>query len=604
MKDYENGRWGFPVIWGLRASVFPRALALALPNGIIAFVLGWLIESSDEDKELTKNAFSALSGFTSVLFFVLYFRSNVAYGRWWEGGTLLQQTRGEWFNAYSSLLAFTSPDPARQAEVEAYQHMLARLMSLLFCSALQQVSPNRNRAFEIIDSTGVDPASLHFLSQSSDRVEVILQWVQRSTILNMFSGILPIPPPVMSRAFQEISRGIVNLQNARKIADFPFPFPYAQASVVMLVTHWAMCPIFTCLLLNHVIAGFASFCIVFFLWCIHFIAIELESPFGSEDNDLPMHQMQADWNNSIATLLAKRANCPPNFSFDAASHRQLGVRMSDGSPALQLKAAIIAREISGSSFGGKPEQDVAQVKVDGVGDSAQEEAETDEESECDACTSKAVEVVAPKEPKLVNESQSGGSGAAITCSPTAALGSTAEGSVSSSDGDVISGATSSDRGSPEARALLLGGRGGGGEAGEAAGNGTKPSEGSRADARRRPSLQATSASQATAAALSRSRFGSDRIASSSRRSSLVGSLAGGEPSSGRPSTETSTADAGRRLIGAQPLSGCSGPNCFAPIPRVRQSRSSQSSSPRRQDRRPFDQSPVLPATPASPRAHE
>lgn len=32
---------------------------------------------------------------------------------------------------------------------------------------------------------------------------------------------------------QELSRGIVNLQNARKIADFPFPYPYAQAGHVI-----------------------------------------------------------------------------------------------------------------------------------------------------------------------------------------------------------------------------------------------------------------------------------------------------------------------------------------------------------------------------------
>ena len=33
---------------------------------------------------------------------------------------------------------------------------------------------------------------------------------------------------------QEMSRGIVNLQNARKIADFPFPFPYHQAGSLVV----------------------------------------------------------------------------------------------------------------------------------------------------------------------------------------------------------------------------------------------------------------------------------------------------------------------------------------------------------------------------------
>merc|ERR1719337_46269 len=116
-------------------------------------------------------------------------------------------------------------------------------MSLLMCCGLQQVSPKRDRPFEIIDLAGIDPESLEFLSKAPDKVEVILQWVQRSMVLHAQSGVLPVAPPILSRAFQEVSRGIVNLQNARKIADFPFPFPYAQASMVMLLLHWCWTPV-------------------------------------------------------------------------------------------------------------------------------------------------------------------------------------------------------------------------------------------------------------------------------------------------------------------------------------------------------------------------
>jgi len=63
----------------------------------------------------------------------------------------------------------------------------------------------------------------------------------------------------------------------------------------------------------------------------------LESPFGAEDNDLPMMQMQVDWNKSVATLLARRANQPPLFDFDPDLHRNLDVSMSDGSPAQEDK---------------------------------------------------------------------------------------------------------------------------------------------------------------------------------------------------------------------------------------------------------------------------
>merc|ERR1719174_2582758 len=121
--------------------------------------------------------------------------------------------------------------------------MLARFMSLLFCCALQQVSPRNDKAFEILDVEGIDPQSIQFLHESSDKVEVILQWIQRSTIINIATGVLPTAPPILSRAFQEISRGIVNLQNARKIADFPYPFPLAQMSMILQLFHWVMTPI-------------------------------------------------------------------------------------------------------------------------------------------------------------------------------------------------------------------------------------------------------------------------------------------------------------------------------------------------------------------------
>merc|ERR1740121_3142709 len=134
------------------------------------------------------------------------------------------------------------------------------------CCALQQVSPSKDRPFEIIECTGIDPESLAFLNTATDKVEVILQWIQRTSVLNIGSGVLPIPPPILSRAFQEVSRGIVNLQNARKIADFPFPFPYAQCSMVMLLIHWAFTPICCSILFKDLLAASTCFTIIFFLW--------------------------------------------------------------------------------------------------------------------------------------------------------------------------------------------------------------------------------------------------------------------------------------------------------------------------------------------------
>eukprot|EP00440_Ansanella_granifera_P076809 gb/GFBE01083348.1/.p1 GENE.gb/GFBE01083348.1/~~gb/GFBE01083348.1/.p1 ORF type:complete len:357 (+),score=47.12 gb/GFBE01083348.1/:1-1071(+) len=334
MRFYVSGKWGFKLVWGLYGSVFPLALSMAVPNAVITFIVCTLGEHElyEQDGHTTNTAMGILSTFSACMFFILNFRSKTAYGRWWEGGTLLQQTRGEWFNGYSSLLAFCNPDPSKHVEVECFQHLIVRLMSMLYCFALQQVSPDKDRAFEIFALAGCDEQSLEFLQKSNDKVEVVLQWVQRSITLGMQSGVISVAPPVVSRAYQELSRGIVNLQNARKIADFPFPYPYAQASMVMLCIHWAMVPVLCSMLLGRWLAVSVSFLVIFFLWCHNFIALQLEAPFGNEPNDLPMDQMMKDWNTSLRTLMANRAQKPPRFDFDGDVHRKLTVVMSDGSP--------------------------------------------------------------------------------------------------------------------------------------------------------------------------------------------------------------------------------------------------------------------------------
>merc|ERR1719335_670433 len=122
---------------------------MAVPNALITFVIATLLqdyhaeENADANEDTAEAAQMTIAAFTSVMIFILYNRSRTSYSRWWEGGTLLQKTRGEWFNAYSSIMAFTSEKPTMQDEVIAYSHLLGRLFSLLMCCGLQQVSPNR-----------------------------------------------------------------------------------------------------------------------------------------------------------------------------------------------------------------------------------------------------------------------------------------------------------------------------------------------------------------------------------------------------------------------------------------------------------------------------
>lgn len=340
MRHYVGGKWGFSLIFGIYGSVFPYAFAMAVVNAALTVGVSISMEYSEgiyPDPGTTETVATLMAIFTSVMMFILTFRSDIAYERWWEGGTLLQKTRGEWFNAYSSLVAFSSARPELQRQVMEFHHLLARLMSLLFCCALQQVSPSKDRPFEILDTQGIELESLLYLESTRDKVEIILQWIQRSIVLRMNDGVLPVAPPVLSRAFQELSRGIVNLQNARKIADFPFPYPYAQVSILMLLLHWGLMPFWCSMLLSKTMAAGTSFVVIFFLWCLNFIALQLEAPFGDEPNDLPMDQMILDWNNSLCTLLSPRSQRSPAFEFDPATHDRWITSLSNSIPSMMVQ---------------------------------------------------------------------------------------------------------------------------------------------------------------------------------------------------------------------------------------------------------------------------
>merc|ERR1719162_440100 len=67
-----------------------------------------------------------LSGFSFILGFLVVFRSQQAYARWWEGGSLLQKISGEWLNAFSSLLVFCDKSGDKAYEVEKFQHQMVR----------------------------------------------------------------------------------------------------------------------------------------------------------------------------------------------------------------------------------------------------------------------------------------------------------------------------------------------------------------------------------------------------------------------------------------------------------------------------------------------
>mmetsp|Transcript_27475 Transcript_27475/g.78959 ORF Transcript_27475/g.78959 Transcript_27475/m.78959 type:complete len:523 (-) Transcript_27475:327-1895(-) len=341
MLYYDNQSCPLRHLLQLKGSVFPKALRYAIPSLLLSIGVVVLMKTMEIELQLEGGG-QIWTGYNLALSFLLVFRTQQAYARWWEGGTLLQQIRGEWYNATSSLFAFTSADEAKKLQVQQFQQLMVRLMSMLYCSALQEVSMVQDEKFEILDTTGLDQKSLKYIRNSTDRCAVILQWIQRSVVTGMGSGVVPAPPPVVSRVFQELGRGMVNLHNVKKIKEFPFPFPYAQMITFMLLIHWIITPLGNLLLVdNKAWAITLSFISVLFFWSINYIAIEIEIPFGDAVNHLPIKEMQAEMNRSLRVLLDKRSQTPPAFELNAMRNSPGNIRgVTKFRATMQLREAL------------------------------------------------------------------------------------------------------------------------------------------------------------------------------------------------------------------------------------------------------------------------
>jgi len=318
MKDYVTGKWGVAFIFSLSGSVVPKALAWAIPSATMATIIHFCIHLNEQAGSIIGDAIGdnlntsqVWTGYNFLIAFLLTFRTGIAYNRWWEGGTLLRQARGEWFNAYSSLIAFSSTTTEKKEEVKQFQSLLATLMSNLFCASLNTIS-QMEEPFEVLNLAPISAEGLKFVSESTDKVELFTVWIQKLIVESMNSGLLPIPPPVISRVFQELSRGMVNLNEVRKISEYLFPFPYAQLITAMLLLHTVMTPIVTGVLLEKWYWAFTITVLsVFAFWSLNYVAVEIECPFGDDTNDLPLMRMQRVLNRTLLLLLSDEAQKVP-----------------------------------------------------------------------------------------------------------------------------------------------------------------------------------------------------------------------------------------------------------------------------------------------------
>lgn len=325
MIRYDGGRYQLSLVLQIGGSVFPDAAALAAGPAIIAAVFSWLLtnypEWFPEGSYPSEKEFSLFSTFSWVVGFILVFRTSQSYGRYWEGAQLLHAVTTEWYDACAQIIGFAAASCKNDEELKAFSGTTIRLFSILHCSALQQVTVMNDDRFHVIDAKGLDKDLRRFLrnydltgtqEERRQKTEIIFQWITRFVLEAINYGTITTPPPIVTRAFQELNSGMTALNRMMTVTDTPFPFPYVQMISMLLLIYMLLTPFIIAPQASHwAWSGLFTFVAVFTQWAINLIASEIEQPFGDDLNDFDLWEIQDEMNSSLLLLMEPSTQAVP-----------------------------------------------------------------------------------------------------------------------------------------------------------------------------------------------------------------------------------------------------------------------------------------------------
>ena len=325
-------------------------VAASLTVGVL--VADFFFHIVDREEEFFNG--STYGGLTAKVSLLIVFRGSHAFGRYWEGSSLIHHMTSDWLETASALIAFCRYSNASAQEVKVLKNVVVRLCSLLNASIMGELEGlemdgdtapeqlrvlGQKRAFEyeLLDIAALDRRALSALARSSHGPSLVEHWLLELIVENVKTGVLNIPPPLLSTVFQKLSNGMHAYSEASRLVTVELPLAYTATTNLTLVLLSCLSPyVFCTWSFSRVWPVVFAFTFVSTFWALNFTAEELENPFGDEDSDLDMRQTQRELNRRLVALLSESdvgfpTLCVPvdsaQFTMSSSLHR-LGSRAS------------------------------------------------------------------------------------------------------------------------------------------------------------------------------------------------------------------------------------------------------------------------------------
>jgi ion channel-forming bestrophin family protein len=286
----EQSNW-FKIALRVQGSVIPTILARVCLCGIFGLFISILAEL-----QIPVSA-KVLGGVVPsiVLGLLLVFRTNTAYERFWEG-------RKAWGNIVNHIRNLSRSIWVAIAEIEPlHRQEKEQILHLLVAFAIATKLHLRSQPVDDSLSNFVSPLQLTKLQTMNNPPLEIVFWISDYLQAKYEQGQISL---YQMNELQSILNGIVDTLGAcERILRTPMPLAYAIHLKQLLLIYCLLLP-FQFVDELHWWTAPAVTLVSFTLFGIEAIGVEIENPFGTDPNDLPLDTICTTIQRNIDDLIS------------------------------------------------------------------------------------------------------------------------------------------------------------------------------------------------------------------------------------------------------------------------------------------------------------
>lgn len=274
MIEYPTRRWAW-LVFRIQGSVFPRVALRSLLFAILAVGFVAVQERTDLDPAITGAAHAMVGVALGLL---LVFRTNASYDRYWEGRRLL----GGIINDTRNLARQSASYLELGAEARGD---LGGMIAALYVCIRRHLRGEREWP-ELAASLDAD--QIAELERATTPPLACASWISDRLAAEAAAGRLS--DVRLGHLDDTLCRLIDGMGGCERIARTPVPFAYAHHIKAFLFIFCLTAPM---ALLDSMGWGtpLATAVIVYGLYGIDEIGVEIEDPFGYDPNDLPLDEI-------------------------------------------------------------------------------------------------------------------------------------------------------------------------------------------------------------------------------------------------------------------------------------------------------------------------